>query len=288
MARALLIYFCISTGTTTAIALVTSRMGWTVTSPAWSVLVPIAMWAPALAAYIARRSERPRFMTRMPLGRWGITRAQVILVPLAIPLVVYGAAYAIAVDAGFAHRNPGAGRWTTDSQIAANLVITLALTGVIGTLTAMGEEIGWRGYLQPRLDAAGVRSSIMIVWLFQLAYHAPLMAGADYGLVGGLGTSLVLFAISDLPVSFIMARESYRARSLWPAVFFHSFHNTISQWLFPKFYTVSDDQLWLRGEMGLLPMIGYIVLGTSMYAWMRLRGQSWASLSREALAPRSL
>ena len=85
-----------------------------------------------------------------------------------------------------------------------------------------------------------------------------------------------------------MARESYRARSLWPAVFFHSFHNTISQWLFPKFYTVSDDQPWLRGEMGLLPMIGYIVLGASMYAWMRLRGQSWASLSREALTPRSL
>ena len=108
-------------------------------------------------------------MTRMPLGRWGITGAQVILVPLAIPLVVYGAAYAIAVDAGFAHRNPGEGRWTTDSQIAANLVINLALTGVIGTLTAMGEEIGWRGYLQPRLDAAGVRSSIVIVWLFQLA-----------------------------------------------------------------------------------------------------------------------
>ena len=80
-------------------------------------------WPP----YIARRAERPPFMT-LPLGRWGITRAQVILVPLAIPLVVYGAAYAIAVDAGFAHRNPGAGRWTTDSQIAANLVINLALT----------------------------------------------------------------------------------------------------------------------------------------------------------------
>ncbi len=236
MARALLIYFCISTGTTAAIALVTSRMGWTVTSPAWGVLVPIAMWAPALAAYIARRSEHPPFMARMPLGRWGMTGAQVILVPLAIPLVVYGASYAIAVDAGFAHWNPGEGRWTTSSQIAANLIVNLALLGVIGTITAMGEEIGWRGYLQPRLDAAGVRSSIAIVWLFQVAYHAPLMAGADYGLVGGLVTSLVLFAIGDLPVSFIMARESYRARSLWPAVFFHSFHNTISQWLFPKFY----------------------------------------------------
>ena len=40
--------------------------------------------------------------------------------------------------------------------------------------------------------------------------------------------------------------------------------------------------------MGLLPMIGYIVLGTAMYAWMRFHGQTWESLSREALAPRSL
>jgi membrane protease YdiL (CAAX protease family) len=288
MVRALFLYFCISTGATTAIAVVTSRMGWTVTSPAWSLLVPIAMWAPAVAAYIARRVEHPRFITRMPLGRWGITGAHVILVPLVIPLVVYGAAYAIAIDGGFAHWNPGEGKWTTGSQIAANLVINLALLGVIGTFTAMGEEIGWRGYLQPRLDAAGVRSSIAIVWLLQLAYHAPLMAGTDYGLVGGLGTSLVLFAVGDLPISFILASEAYRAQSLWPAVFLHSFHNTISQWLFPKLFTVSDNQLWLRGEMGLLPTIGYIVIGTAMYAWMRLRGQTWETRSREALAPRSL
>jgi membrane protease YdiL (CAAX protease family) len=288
MTRPLLVYFGISTGTTAVIALVASRLGWTVTSAAWGALVPLAMWAPALAAFVARRAEHPPFLTGMPLGRWGITGAQVILVPLVMPFVVYGFAYAIAVSAGFAHWNPGAGRWTSGSQIAANLAINLALLGVIGTLTAMGEEIGWRGYLQPRLDAARIRSSITIVWLFQVAYHAPLMAGADYGRVAGFGTSLVLFAIGDLPVSFIMARESYRAGSLWPAVFFHSFHNTISQWLYPRLFTVSEDQPWLRGEMGLLPMIGYIVLGTSMYAWMRLRGQSWVSFSREALSPRSL
>jgi hypothetical protein len=73
MTRPLLIFFCISTGATSAISLITARMGWTVTSPAWSALVPIAMWAPALAAYIARRAEHPPFMTRLPLRRWGIT-----------------------------------------------------------------------------------------------------------------------------------------------------------------------------------------------------------------------
>jgi len=288
MARALLIYFCISTGTNAAIALVTSWMGWTVNSPAWSALVPIAMWAPALGAYIARRAERPRFTEPMSLKRWGTTGAQVILVPLVMPLAVYGASYAVAVGSGFAYWNPGNGRWTSTSQIAANLVINLTLLGIFGTFTAMGEEIGWRGYLQPRLDVAGIRSSVLIVWLFQVAYHAPLMVGADYVAIGSLGTTLLLFAIGDLPISFLLAREAYRARSLWPAVFFHSFHNTISQWLFPKFFTVSAGQPWVQGEAGILPTLGYVILGGTIYLWMRARGQSWQSLSREALAPRSL
>jgi membrane protease YdiL (CAAX protease family) len=284
--RPLLVYFAI--GTTSAIALLTASMGWTVTSPVWSLLVPIAMWAPAFASFVARRSEQPRFTTGMPPGRWGITGAQVLLVPLVMPLAVYGASYAIAWNAGLAQWNPGNGRWTTGSQIAMNLIVNLSILGVFGTFTAMGEEIGWRGYLQPRLDAAGLRTSIVVVWLFQVAYHAPLMAGAGYAEVGGLGTSLALFAAGDFPISFIMARESYRARSLWPAVFFHSFHNTISQWLFPRFFSVAGGQPWLSGEAGVLPMTGYILLGAGMYLWMRWCGQTWETFAREALAPEAI
>ena len=168
------------------------------------------------------------------------------------------------------------------SQIAANLLVNLSILGVYGTFTALGEEIGWRGYLQPRLDAAGVRGSVAVVWLCQLAYHAPLMAGAGYADAGGFLTSLALFAGGSLSVAFIWARESYRARSLWPAVFFHSFHNTISQWLFPKFFAGGEDELWL-GEGGLLSVAGYVVLGATLFLWMRRRGQSWHALASHAL-----
>ena len=205
-----------------------------------------------------------------------------MLRPLAFPLLVYGVAYAIAWSTGLAQWNPGEGKWHTGSQIAANVVLNLSILGVFGTFTAMGEEIGWRGYLQPRLDAAGVRSSLLIVWLFQLAYHAPLMAGASYVDLGSLPVSVLLFAIGDLPFTFIAARECYLARSLWPAVFFHSFHNTISQWLFPKFFTVSAGQFWLQGEDGLLPMAGYVALGVFFYTVMRLHGRSWQALAHDA------
>jgi membrane protease YdiL (CAAX protease family) len=166
----------------------------------------------------------------------------------------------------------------------ANVVLNLSILAVFGTFTALGEEIGWRGYLQPRLDAAGVRGSVAVVWLCQLAYHAPLIAGAGYANAGGLLTNVGLFAAGDLPLAFLWTHESYRARSLWPAVFFHSFHNTISQWLFPKLFAGGENELWL-GEGGLLPVVGYVLVGAGLLLWMRRRGPSWRTLAEHALTP---
>src|SRR5262245_32054469 len=279
--RPVIVFTAIAVGTTAAIAAVMARMGWTVESPVWAGLVPFAMWAPAFARYIARRTVDRGFTSTLPLRHWGVTGAGVVLRPLAFPLLVYGSAYVIAWVAGFAHWSPGGGKWTTGTQILANVVVNLSILLVFGTSTAMGEEIGWRGYLQPRLDAAGARSSLAVVWLVQLAYHAPLIVGGGYANVGGLFTSLGMLVIVDLPMTFIMARETYLARSLWPAVFFHSFHNTISQWLLPKFIAVEPNQIWLQGEDGLLPMLGYVVLGAAFYIGMRRRGQSWRAFAND-------
>ena len=280
--RALLVFLGVSAGITTAIAVLCFFKGWTVQSPAWVALAPIAMWAPALGSVAARRTVDRGFTSTLTLRRWGATGGQVILWPLAVPLAVYGVAYTIASGAGLAHWSPGGGKWTTTPQIVVNVLVNLSLLGVVGTFTALGEEIGWRGYLQPRLDAAGVRWSVGVVCLCQLVYHAPLIAGAGYVDAGGLFTSLVLFVAGDLSGAFIWAHEAYRARSLWPAVFFHSFHNTISQWLFPKFFAVGENELWL-GEGGLLPVAVYSVLGAALFLWMRKRGLTWRALARQAL-----
>jgi uncharacterized protein len=284
--RFLFVFAGISVGSTAAIAVVSAMMGWTVNSAAWGVLAPIAMWAPAVGRFVCRRTVDRGFTSTLPLRHWGATGIQVILVPLLVPLVVYGTAYAMAWAAGLAYWNPGGGRWTTGSQIAANVLINLPILAVIGTFTALGEELGWRGYLQPRLDLAGIRSSVVIVWLCQLAYHAPLMAGAGYADTGSFFTSFTLFAVGDLSLAFLWARESYRAGSLWPAVFFHSFHNTVSQWLFPRFFTGADDQLWL-GETGVLPVFVYVVVGVALFLWMRWRGPTWSALASNALTTRA-
>lgn len=279
--RPLLVYLAVAAGTTTAMAIVTASNGWTVRSPGWGLLGTIAMWAPAAGRFLACRTVDRGVTSPLPLSLWGATGGRVMLVPLAVPIVVYGAAYAIAWSAGLAHWSPGGGRWTSGSQIAANVVANLSILGVLGTLTALGEEIGWRGYLQPRLDAAGVRYSVVLVSIAELIYHAPMIAGAGYVAAGGFFTSATLFAAMGLPLTFLWAFESYRARSLWPAVFFHSFHNTVSQWLFPKFFAGGENELWL-GESGVLPAGCYVVVGFGLFVWIRRRGLSWQSVVRGA------
>jgi membrane protease YdiL (CAAX protease family) len=240
------------------------------------------MWAPALARFVARRTVDRDFDRPLQLSRWGTTGARVVLVPLAVPLMVYGAAYGVGWFAGLVQWNPGGGRWTSSSRIAVNFIINLSVLGVIGTATALGEEIGWRGYLQPRLDAAGLRSSVLIVWFCQLLYHAPLIAGAGYASTGGFLRDVARFAPADLALTFIWASESYKAASLWPAVFFHSFHNTISQWLFPRLFAGGENELWL-GETGYLPAAFYVIAGGVFCASMRWRGTSWRALTQRAL-----
>jgi uncharacterized protein len=280
--RPLLVVTGISAGATTAIAALAASKGWTVHSPAWGALALVAMWAPAFGRFVARRTVDREFTVTLPVHRWGATGAQVALWPVVVPLAVYGAAYAIAWELGLAQWSPGGGRWTSGSQIAINVVVNLALLGVFGTFTALGEEIGWRGYLQPRLDAAGVRYSVVVVSLAWTAFHTPLIVGAGYLDTGSLWRGIASSAALDLSLAFIWAHESYRARSLWPAVFFHSFHNTISQWLFPKFFIGGENEVWL-GEGGRLPLAGYVAVGVALYLWMRRGSSSWRALALAAL-----
>ena len=54
--KPLLVFTAIAVGATIGIAFLTASLGWTVSSPGWALLAPIAMWAPALARVVTRRT----------------------------------------------------------------------------------------------------------------------------------------------------------------------------------------------------------------------------------------
>jgi hypothetical protein len=53
--------------------------------------------------------------------------------------------------------------------------------------------------------------------------------------------------------------------------------------LFPKFFVGGNESLWL-GETGLLPTIGYVVIGVAVLLALRCEGPSWHQLARSARA----
>jgi CAAX protease family protein len=251
------VYSSVTVGATGGIALFMTSAAWNMRSPVWFLLAPLAMWVPALARFVVLRTVDRGFRAMLPLENFAGIGRHAAVVALALPIVVYGTAYGIAWIAGWVYWSPGGGLWTTGSRIALNVVVNASILGTYGTMTALGEELGWRGYLQPRLDAAGVRGSFVVVGLCWSIYHAPFAlvdwSGATPALAFALAKGLVL----DVSLSYLWAQLSYSARSLWPAVFLHSFHNGVSQWLFPKFFA-GGDETWL-GEGGVLPLACYAI-----------------------------
>ena len=150
------------------------------------------------------------------------------------------------------------------------------------TIGSLGEELGWRGYLQPRLDAAGVKVSLVIVIVLEIIWHVPIFILSGYLLGESVALTVLLFTGLKMFASPLWAWSVYRARSIWPAVFFHTFHNEISQWLFPKFFSTSDDGI-LLGEFGVLPVAAY---GVAFGIWLVIMLASktgWRKLAASAL-----
>jgi hypothetical protein len=94
-------------------------------SPVWFLLVPVTMWAPALARFVVLRTVDRHFRATLPLQHFAGVGGHATVVALALPIVVYGTAYGIAWIAGWVYWSPGGGLWTTNSRIALNVLVNV-------------------------------------------------------------------------------------------------------------------------------------------------------------------
>lgn len=104
--------------------------------------------------------------------------------------------------------------------------IVLVAATIFGTIGQAGEEIGWRGYLLPRLaERIGLASASLLVGAVWAAWHLPLFfaAGADTD-----HQSFLLYALQVTAYSVTLAWLYWRTGgSLLLTMFMHSaFNNT--------------------------------------------------------------
>ncbi|WP_141718161.1 type II CAAX endopeptidase family protein [Nocardia altamirensis] len=216
--------------------------------------VLLLMWSPGVAALIARliRREGIADISLRMGGRRGWLAS---LLALGYPIIVGSIAYGIGWASGLADYTTPADSATGWPAFAAELFFGTLVGTAIGLVFALGEELGWRGYLLTRLIDAEVPRPILVGGLIWAAWHLPLIIGGSYltGNGGSMPLIALLFTIQVTVVSFLFARLRLNTGSLWPAVILHASWNHVIQSFFDPHTTGPRTWLWL-GEQGLLTL----------------------------------
>mgnify|MGYP006294190513 CR=1 FL=1 len=189
-------------------------------------LAPLYMFTPLLAAAITViRSDVGIETLGVRLGRprW-------LLVAAILPLVLAVLATGVAIAVPGISFSPGA-ILLPGVQLPAGIAGALATVGIVLVLgvtvnaaLAVGEEVGWRGYLLWELAPLGfVRASIAIGTIWGL-WHAPVIVeGYNYPSFPLLG--VLVMTAATITFAFVYTALVARARSVLAAVFFHGVFN---------------------------------------------------------------
>jgi membrane protease YdiL (CAAX protease family) len=231
-----------------------------------------AMWSPGLAALATKRIFRES-IAELP-WKWGGARYAWLayLIPLAYALPVYLIAWLTPLggflDADFLKRTAEQFGWSDfpPSLVLALFVVFTATLGLVGkTSRALGEEIGWRGFLVPELSkVVGFTGVSLISGLMWAAYHFPVLLFADYNKGAPAWYSLTCFTLMVVADSFILAWLTLRSQSLWPAAIFHGSHNLFIQSIFTPLTRDTGPTKYVIDEfgVGLIVTIGIAAILT--------------------------
>lgn len=170
-----------------------------------------------------------------------------------------------------------------DTQIAVTLglpgasVLVVPFMGMVTAVTisfgALGEEIGWRTYLYPRLEELfGLKGAILIGGAIWGIWHWPLVAVGHIG-TGYWGepyTGFLVFTIECIFTGCVLYCVMKKSGSVWPAVFLHAFHNTGADPLgiflnMEKANGIFKDS---TVRLGVL-LVGVMVMGSIAYQMLR-------------------
>jgi len=221
-------------------------------------LVLMLMYVPTVASVIARLVGREGI--RDISFRWGGregTRASIAgwILPLVVAIPVYGLAWGTGL-VGFAAPTAGMLSNIANPVLRLGAMIPVALT--IGTLqsciSAFGEEVGWRGYLVPRLVEAEVKNPFLVSALIWCGWHVPLILWGGYATGAHPAISALLFVAAILPVGLLFARWRMTSGSVWPTVIAHGSWNVVIQSVFDPFSTGPAAATW-TGESGILTVL---------------------------------
>ena len=226
------------------------------------------MWSPGVAALVTQLATEGNLRG---LGwRWGKTRYQ--LLSVALPLVIVSLTYAVIWLTGLGgFPNPAfvedeiMGQLDFEVSQTQAILIYAVVSATYGlaasSLTALGEEIGWRGFLVPELARVSsfTRTALIsgVIWAL---YHVPAILFADYNSEAPLWYGVICFAVMAVGASVVMAWIRLKSGSVWTAMFFHAAHNVFIQMIFTPLTTDTGMTAYVIDEFGAGLAVAYAAM----------------------------
>ncbi len=218
------------------------------------------MWSPGIAALVTQlvTTRSLRGLGWKP-GRIGFLLLAMVL-PLLYCLVTYGLTWITGLggvpDAELMQRIQARWGGLTSSpmlQIILTVLLTAIMTIPLSLVSALGEEIGWRGLFVPELHKQfSFRSTALISGTVWALWHMPLLFFADYNLPGApKWYAALMFTTMVIGLSFAFAWLRLRSGSLWPAALLHAAHNVFVQTIFTPLTVQNEVTPYIIDEFGV-------------------------------------
>lgn len=245
-ARSIVIFVAISFGLAWLFAL-PLWLGEGLESPAMMVVAVATMATPTIAALImvffidrpARRAHTLGLWPLKPVRRLIGYSVLGIFVPIALVLValpigaLFGVYPADFVNfSGFEQTllaqtgadGPSDLPIPTATLVAIQLIM-MPLAAIINLAPALGEELGWRGWLLPKLMPLGAVPAILISGVIWGLWHSPLvLLGYNYPDESGWVATLMMIGMCTI-FGAIFGWLRLRSDSVWPAALAHAAFN---------------------------------------------------------------
>jgi len=227
----------------------------------------LAMWGPGIAALIATlavakqpfRSLRLNTLgpKRYYLWAWLLPPVLVILSGLLTVLIRTG-----QLDTEFTFMQQQLEATGTQLPISTGMLVliqigqALILGPLINIIFAMGEELGWRGFLLPKLMPLGQWKALIISGAIWGIWHAPAIAqGHNYPDQPILG--IFLMTVFCILLGIIIGWMYLNTRSPWVAALAHG---SINAWAgLPFLFLKPGFDTALAGTLTSIP--GWVVMG---------------------------
>ncbi len=241
----------------------------------------VTMFAPTVAAIpflLFHRPARAGLLWKPTWPAWPL-----MLVAVAVPTLTAFAVLAVVQAMGwgqsgwFTFAADGVsitdGPWILGTGMQgwplflANIAITGLAFAAMSAVVAVGEEFGWRAFLQGHLiNRLGLTGGVAVLGLIWSFWHLPgLLAGYNYPETPILG-ALVIFPLELVAMSFFLAWLTITARSFWPAVVAHAAGNSIQEGVISNLRMDTPRLYEDLTTMGVTVVIGLV-------CWFALKAQ---------------